>query len=647
MRIHHRNIPYRPPRHEREGGPTSFETYRRFFRAYLRPYGRALAFCAFWWSLRACLPYVMAFYSRIVVDSILRVRAETPAVSAVPIAEVSRAERERSVGVQRPRELASVPRLRDRPPPAARAPGAAGRLAGMFFLYIGTLAAANVITRIETRIRLTIGQRMTGRLREDLHHKVLRLSLSYHRAHSPGRLMARILSDVEHVQEQMISTILTLVSSALSVTVGFAILLTLEPRMALIVAIAIPFYAFFQIRTRVFRRQITHEIRHTNSWMYALASQKLDAIKVIQAYSRERHEELNFHRLSACYLRDTLLQQRVGAALGRAAGIVSALGTGLLFLYGTRRVLAGELTLGAMMYAYGAAANLFQPVNALSQINLTVTRLLVILERLTQVLDEPEQIRDAPDARPLPVPLRQGITILNLHFGYPHAPEPLLEDILLRVPAGQWLCVMGPSGVGKTTLLYLLSRLLLPDDGEIFYDDVPLGKIRMADLRRHISLVPQEPQIFSGTIRDNICYGFPEATPAQIVAAAKAADIHDFIMTLPVRYETIIGEKGASLSGGQRQRLSLARALITDPEVLLLDDCTSALDADTEERIQQTLARLLRGKTAVIVSQRVSMARRCHRVAVLRHGIIEEIGTHEELCRAGGFYQQLCRQQLE
>ncbi len=647
MRMHHRNIPYRPPRHEREGGPSSLQTYRRFFRQYLRPFQRALVFCAFWWSLRACLPYVMAFYSRIVVDSILRVRSEAEAPPTTTSDDRSVIAWERQIFSAPERRSLGVGRLHARPAAIARAPGAAGRLAAMFFLYLGTLAVANIITRIETRIRLSIGQRMTGRLREDLHHKVLRLSLSYHRAHAPGRLMARILSDVEHVQDQMISTLLTLISSGLSVTTGFAILLTLEPRMALIVGAAIPFYAFFQIRTREFRRAIIHEIRHTNSWTYALASQKLEALKVIQAYSRERHEELNFRRLSSCFLRDALLEQRVGAALGRAAGIVGALGTGLLFLYGTRRVLAGDMTLGAMMYAYGAAANLFHPVNALSQINLTVTRLLVILERLTQVLDEPEPMADATDARPFPVPLRSGITVLNLHFGYPGAPDPLLEDICLRIPAGQWLCVMGPSGAGKTTLLCLLSRLLDPDDGEIFYDDLPLGKIRMADLRRHIAFVPQEPQIFSGTVRDNICYGFPDATPSRIVAAARAAEIHDFIMTLPIRYETLIGEKGASLSGGQRQRISLARALVTDPEVLLLDDCTSALDADTEDRIQRTLTRVLRGKTAVIVSQRVSMARRCHRICVLRDGVIEEIGTHDELCHAGGFYEQLCRQQLE
>lgn len=646
MKTHHRNIPYRPPRRERGGGPSNFQMYRRFFYQYLLPFRRALLFCAFWWSLRACLPYVMSFYTRVVVDSILRVRPEETVAAGTGLERSVAAEGRRAPTTGARREEGRLSQ-RERALALAPDPAAGRRLLLMFLIYVGTLAAANLGTRYETRLRLRIGQRLTGRLREDLHEKILRMSLSYHRAHAPGRLIARIVSDVEHVQDQMISTLLTIISSVISIAIGFALILGLQPVMGLIVLAAMPVYAFFQIRTRRLRHEISQEIRHTNSYLYALASQKLEAVKAVQAYGRERHEDLNFHRLSACLLRDTLIQQRIGAGLGRMAGIVGALGTGGLFLYGTARVLAGDLTLGAMLYAYGAASSLFGPVNSLSHISMTVTRLLVILQRLTQVLDEPEQIRDAPDARPFPIPLRRGITVVHAHFAYPGASAPVLEDILLRVPAGTWLCVMGPSGAGKTTLLYLLSRLLEPDAGEILYDDVPLQKLRLADLRRRIALVPQEPQIFSGTVRENICYGVPDASPKQIIAAAQAAEIHDFIMTLPVRYETLLGERGTSLSGGQRQRISLARALLTDPEVLLLDDCTSALDADTEERIQRTLTRVLRGKTAVIVSQRVSMAMRCHRVAVLRNGLLEEFGTHDELRGAGGFYQQLCRQQLE
>jgi len=204
---------------------------------------------------------------------------------------------------------------------------------------------------------------------------------------------------------------------------------------------------------------------------------------------------------------------------------------------------------------------------------------------------------------------------------------------------------MGPSGCGKTTLLHLLDRLYDPTSGDISADGTSLDRIALSSLRRRMAIVPQEPQIFSGTVRDNIAYGAPDTTEERIMEVAQDAECHDFIMKLPVKYETTIGEKGQTLSGGQRQRLSIARALMTQPQVLLLDDCTSALDADTERRLQETLSRLLVGKTAVIVSQRVSMAMRCHKICVLINGIISEQGSHQELVQAGGYYARLYAQQ--
>jgi ATP-binding cassette, subfamily B, bacterial HlyB/CyaB len=264
------------------------------------------------------------------------------------------------------------------------------------------------------------------------------------------------------------------------------------------------------------------------------------------------------------------------------------------------------------------------------------------------VLEEPLEIADPPNAVPFPTPLKQGFSVRNVDFRYRSAEpdtEPVLRSVSLDIPPGNWICIMGPSGSGKTTLLYMLARLYEPTAGRILVDGMPLARLQLASIRMRVGFVPQEAQIFSGTLRDNITYGLPNAEPSRIMEAAKAAELHDFIMTQPVKYETIIGEKGTTLSGGQRQRLSLARALLTDPEVLILDDCTSALDADTEQKIQNTLARILVGKTAIIVSQRVSMAMRCHRICVLEHGSITESGTHEELLKAEGFYSRLYAQQ--
>jgi ABC-type multidrug transport system fused ATPase/permease subunit len=647
MREHHRDIKFRPPRRRRDEEAGGFDLLLRFQRRYLWPYRGPIALCALLLSASACTPYLMSYYGRVVVDRILVVTPPAAAPAAPPGrregAFAGREER-RPASPARPAE--GIGRRIDLGRAVSVRPAGAMRLLlAVFVAYIGTILGLNGLSRLLQRTRVRIGQRLTASLREDMHEKVLQLTLAYHKAHTPGRLLARILSDVGVVQDQMIATILDVSSNLVMLGVGLLILVTVEWRMALIALGVMPLYVALYSRSRRRIKELSRELRHTNSCLYGLASQKLEGIRAIQAYGRERHERLNLHRLLSCFLRDSMAQQLLGAGLGRAAGIVGSLGTGLVFLYGARQVLAGEMTLGRMMFAYGAAAHLFAPVLSLSQITLTLTRLLVILQRLVRVLDEPVEIRDAPDAVDFPSPLRRGITVRHAGFRYTPQSTAVLEDVLLRVPAGTWLCVMGPSGAGKTSLLYLLSRLYEPQGGEVLFDDVLIGKIRMDSLRRKVSLVPQEPQIFGGTIRENLCYGFPDASPARIMAAARAAEMHDFIMTLPVKYETVIGERGTTLSGGQRQRLALARALLTEPEVLLLDDCTSALDADTEAKIQATLERALAGKTAVVVSQRISMAKRCHRVCVLREGLVEEFGTPEELVALGGFYARLHAQQ--
>jgi ABC-type multidrug transport system fused ATPase/permease subunit len=643
MKTHHRNIRFRPPRRDYEPEAGHVALYFRFMREYVWPHRRVLLVIAIWWVINTCTPFLMAWYGRVVVDSILVVN--TTAVASAPAVAARDAPPLRADHMRE----AAAPRAgldRDRGPGlAVRPAGAMGMLGWLFGIYLTTLVLSNVGSRLESRARIRIGQQLTARLREDLHQKVMRLSLAYHKSHAPGRLMSRILSDVGEVQDQLYVSMLMLLSAVTSITTGLAILFVIDWRFGVIVLLTLPAYMAVYHRSRRALKEVNAELRHTNSWMYSLASQKLDSIKAIQAYGREPHEDLNFHRLSACYLRDTMQQQHVSAGLGALCAVIAAAGMCGLFLFGTLRVLAGEMTLGTLMYANGVAAVLFAPVLMLSQLNVTFAKLLIVLQRLSQVLDEKETIVESPDALEFPVPLKRGTTLLNVHFRYEQQTDPVLEDITLHIPAGSWACVMGPSGCGKSTLLYLISRLYEPVTGGIFFDHVPLNRIRFDALRRRVVLVPQEPQIFGGSIRDNICYGNPDASPDAIVAAAKAAEIHDLIMELPVKYETLIGEKGMTLSGGQRQRITLARALLTQPDVLLLDDCMSALDAETERRIQATLVKILTGRTAVIVSQRVSMAMRCQLICVLNGGVVAEAGTHDELVKLGGFYARLHRQQ--
>lgn len=647
MRNEYREMPYRRPRTKAEVKACSFARYLRFLRTYLLPYKWRLALCVLLVSLNACSVYLMAYYFRVAVDRILVVSAYEERAEDAPGTGSGVRPRDR-IPLSDVRKthgaLSEAERFAQASP---RPPGAAGKLMALFILCATTILTLNLAARLVENMRIGLSQRITRRLRDDVHKKIMSLSKSYHQAHSPGALMTRILSDVNVVQSEMLNAVVTASSHVIMFLVGAGLLLALEWRIALLTFCALIPYAFVIGRTRGRITSVAQEFRHTNTCLWGLVSQKLDRIKAIFAYARERHEQLNFRRLCSCFLRDMLRMQRLSADLSRATQLVSGTTTIAVFLFCSRLVIDGDMTLGKMMFVWTAAANLFTPVLGLTQMSLTITDLFVVIQRLIQIFDEPLEIKEAPGAVFFPTGLNYGISLRHVTFGYTRESEPALKDINLTIPSGQWVCIMGASGSGKTTLLHLLNRLHDPLSGDISFDGVPLRSIRFQSLRRHVALVTQEAQIFTGTIRDNITYGHHDAAPRQIMAAANAADCHDFIMELPVQYETIIGQKGVTLSGGQRQRIAIARALLTNPEVLLLDDCTSSLDADTEAKIQETLARLMAGKTAVIVSQRVSMAMRCHKVCVLEEGAVTEHGTPEQLLARGGFYARIFAQQTQ
>jgi ABC-type multidrug transport system fused ATPase/permease subunit len=623
-------------------------------------------------------PFITSFYARVVVDDILGVRmagGPAPAAASAPGRDANAGAAEhaderpaapaRAINAgaaehadERPAAPARAPgrgqarRLEEAPLPVPRAPDADRRLVGMGLLWILTVVAMNLLSRALHLAKIRTERGLTGSLREALHRKVLDLSLAYHKVQTPGRLLSRITSDVESVQSQIMHLLLGASQSAAMVLAGFLIVLAVEWRLIPILLVALPLCSYLYVHYRPYIVDLNREMRQTNASLYGYVSQKLDAVKAVQAYGRERYEGLHFHRLAACFFRDAYAQQVYSSRLWCQFEIIAGLCTGGVLVLGASFVMDGAMTVGRMMFLYSAVANLFGPIIQLTHLTVTYQNMLVVIQRLTAVLDEPVVIQESPDALDFPSPLRQGIVVDRVGFRYSadaeeEEQEPILEDIRLEIPVGTWLCIMGPSGSGKSTLLYLLTRLYEPTAGAIHFDGIPLSRLKMLALRRHVGFVPQEAQIMSGTVRDNIAYGYGDAQPAAIMAAARAAQLHDFIMTMPVRYETIIGEKGISLSGGQRQRLSLARALLTNPDVLVLDDCTSALDADTERRIQDTLAEIMVGKTAIIVSQRVSMAKRCHRIATIERGRVTEFGSHAELLAAGGFYSRLHAQQTE
>ena len=643
---------------KRSGGEGSL--FLRFLKQYAWKMKWSLLVCVVLVALNSNYQYMITYLTRLVVDEVLVVSSTPPppppkgAIAARD--RMPEARRRPAVGSGHKMDMGV--RIGVRPPEAGR------KLFWLGVVYIGTLFLFNTMGRLAARRQIMVGQAMTGKLREDLHRKVLELSLSYHQAMSPGRLLSRIISDVEAARNEMMSLIVNGTQSFTMMVTGVVILIVTEWRMAVLMAVSMPIYWWMLRRQRPGIRHIQREQRHTNACMYGLVTQKIDAAKAIQSYGRELGEVLAFKRLTSVYFRDAVTVQFTFQKMNFQTWLIAHSMGCLIFLFGGWMVLNGEMSLGKMLFLQTTTLVLFQPVSTFTSLELVMQSLRVALGRCADVLDQVPEIAEQPNAVPFPAPLKRGIAIEHLSFAYPantfagadpkqaefaqkRGGDLVLKDVSLFVPAGSWLCIMGSSGCGKSTLLHLLARLYEPTSGRIAYDGIDLDQIGFGSLRRYLGVVPQEAQIFSGSVRDNIAYGRPDASNTAIMEAASMAQMHDCIMEMPVKYETLIGEKGQSLSGGQRQRLSLARALLTKPDVLLLDDCTSALDANTERKIQETLETTLAGRTAVMVSQRVSMAIRCQQIAVLDNGVVSELGTHQELVARGGFYAKLFHEQTE
>jgi len=514
-------------------------------------------------------------------------------------------------------------------------------VAGLILLMEITRHAADWIILERT---VLIGQQVTFRLRLRLQRKLTALPLHYHDRHSPGRLLTHLFSDVSSIEMMYKAIIRELSGVLLSIVAGTWILLAVDWRMALIVLLTLPAYvtAYRTVRYRFIT--VNRTWREQEARLNGFIANRVSGFPLVKAFGRERHEGVAFVRAAKPVMRDAVTAQMLNAWFGAACGIITGVCMTAVLWIGVLRVRDGQLTLGDLLLFYASAGTLFSPVARLTHMTGMVHRLRAIAARINDVLDEPITIDDP--AEPVAMPDRScELRFEHVTMRYQPDRPPALDDVSFTLPAGRRLCVMGPSGSGKTTLAKLAVRLYDPQQGRVLYDGVDVRHFKLDDLRDYAAMVNQEPIVFSGSIAENIRYGSDDATPESVSEAAKYAQIQQFIEQLPQQYQTQTHERGLTLSGGQKQRLNLARALHAGPKLLVLDDCTSALDAQTEALIIDAFRSALHKRTAIMVTHRVSLAFECDYVLTLDQGKVIEYGPPGSLAKGNGPFAVLFREQ--
>lgn len=489
-----------------------------------------------------------------------------------------------------------------------------------------------------------VSQKAILQLRNKLHKHTLSLDLKFFDRNRTGDLMARLTSDVNQLQELVSADSLSMIADVITFAAIVGYLLYTDWQLALITLITLPFLfvtsRYFSLRIKSAYRAV----RHISAQLNNSLQDTLSGIRMIKSFASEDAEAKQFEALSEQHRIATVSASRLSATFSPIIDWLNYVGMTSVLLFGAWQVMQGNMTVGDIV-AYLAYLRLLQaPIRSFSRMITKVQQSAAAFERIQEVLATVPEVYDKEGAIVLP-PVKGQIVFDDVEFAYEEG-HPILQNFQLRLPCNQTTALVGSSGSGKSTIAYLIARLYDVQRGDIYIDSYPLTEVTVKSLRQQMGIVSQDVILLNGTIRENIAYGRPQATEDEIIAAAHAANAHEFISAFPMGYDTPIGERGVKLSGGQKQRLSIARAFLTNPRILILDEATAALDTESEQRIQHALSVLLPGRTCLVIAHRLSTIQNADQIVVLEHGEIVELGNHENLLRRNGRYKELYEMQF-
>ena len=523
--------------------------------------------------------------------------------------------------------------------------GASETLAILVALLLLINVSRNALRAVRTYIMAMLGQKITFDLRRQVYRHLHHLSLSFYHERETGEIMASITQDVSRLQDFLSDGMQEIIRDILTVLIICIILFTLNPGLAVFVLLPTPLIIFVTLHFGQLLHSVYHGLFRRWAQISAMLADVIPGVRVVKAFAQEKREIDRFEEKSFELLSGELRVARLRSIFSPTMTFLTSMGTLIIWWVGGNKVLGGTLSLGDFVAFSGYMMQFYGPVESLCRLNHRFQRAATSAERVFEVLDTQTDVADKPKA--LEMPLIEGrVEFKDVNFGYEPG-KPVISDMNFVIEPGEMIGLAGHSGAGKSTLINLISRFYDVEEGAVLIDGYDIRDVSLKSLRDQIGVVLQEPFLFNGTVAQNIAYGNPDAPIEEIVAASQAANAYNFILEMTDGFDTVLGERGVKISGGERQRISIARAILRDPRILILDEATASMDTETESQIQQALERLVKGRTTFAIAHRLSTLKHSSRLLIIEDGQLAEMGTHEELIAEGGIYSRLVHMQQE